>query len=103
MNSDSFKNDLNISVNNERSTQNNTNTFYSQASSSNGLHGGLYSQQNSKDLVWTLQELLEIILLIIENAQLRCSKFLKAYDIHQMVVRIYHMAKAENLQQIQVL
>lgn len=67
------------------------------------MHGAPYNMQGSKTLVWALKEILEIVLLIAEQAQVQLKEFVSAYNMGAIITKTYHTARAEGLHQIKEL
>mmetsp|Transcript_24459 Transcript_24459/g.24344 ORF Transcript_24459/g.24344 Transcript_24459/m.24344 type:complete len:86 (-) Transcript_24459:28-285(-) len=76
---------------------------YPQNSSHKAIHGAPYNLQGSKTLVWALKEILEIVLLIGQQAQVQLKEFVNAYNMETIITKTYHTARAEGLHQIKEL
>lgn len=97
-----FERDLSKGHSSDMSSKN-SQQFYSQPSSHKGMHASPYNHQGEKNYVWALQEILEIIILIIEQAKHSHKEFIGFYEMGEVIKNTLHIAKSQNLLQIKEL
>mmetsp|Transcript_15766 Transcript_15766/g.13795 ORF Transcript_15766/g.13795 Transcript_15766/m.13795 type:complete len:226 (+) Transcript_15766:402-1079(+) len=91
--SEEFQNDCNTNNIKDRNTKNST-QFYSQNSSHKN---NIFRNQNGLNILWVLNEILEIYTLIIDKAQINSKKFVEDHQLKSLINKVYHLSKEEGL------